>query len=106
MCANTTQRIQLCGSKNKKGITYDEIEKCWEERIKERWSNTPIESLKFARDCAFYGIKAGCKREKIEMPYKTSEDLGDDIDSFEDLNFAVEAFTKAVGDFFQVKSQG
>jgi hypothetical protein len=63
-----------------------------------------VKSLKFARDCAFYGIKAGCKREKIEMPYKTSEDLGDDIDSFEDLNFAVEAFTKAVGDFFQVKS--
>jgi hypothetical protein len=64
-----------------------------------------VKSLKFARDCAFYGIKAGCKREKIEMPYKTSEELGDDIDSFEDLNFAVEAFTKAVGDFFQVKSQ-
>ena len=64
-----------------------------------------VKSLKFARDCAFYGIKAGCKREKIEMPYKTSEELGDDIDSFEDLNPAVEAFTKAVGDFFQVKSQ-
>ena len=63
-----------------------------------------VKSLKFARDCAYYGIKAGCKREKIEMPYKTSEDLGDDIDSFEDLNFAVEAFTKAVGDFFQPKS--
>lgn len=63
-----------------------------------------VKSLKFARDCAFYGIKAGCKREGIEMPYKTSEDLGDDIDSFEDLNPAVEAFTKAVGDFFQPKS--
>lgn len=63
-----------------------------------------VKSLKFARDCAFYGIKAGCKREGIEMPYKTSEDLGDNIDSFEDLNPAVEAFTKAVGDFFQPKS--
>lgn len=64
-----------------------------------------VKSLKFARDCAFYGLKAGCKRAGIEMPYKTSEDLGDDIDSFEELNPCVEEFTKAVADFFQTKSQ-
>jgi len=64
-----------------------------------------VKSLKFSRDCAFYGIKAGCKRNKIDMPFKTSDELGDEIESFVELNPAVEAFTKAVGDFFQVKSQ-
>ena len=64
-----------------------------------------VKSLKFSRDCAFYGLRAGCKRNKINLPYSTSEELGDEIESFEDLNPAVEAFTKAVGDFFQTKSQ-
>lgn len=64
-----------------------------------------VKSLKFSRDCAFYGIKAACKRDKIEMPFESSEDLGDNIESFEDLAPAVELFTKAVGDFFQPKSQ-
>lgn len=64
-----------------------------------------VESLKFSRDCAFYGLQAACKRDKIEMPFESSEDLGDNIESFEDLAPAVELFTKAVGDFFQGKSQ-
>ena len=64
-----------------------------------------VKSLKFSRDCAFFGLKAGCKKNKINLPYATSEELGDEIESFEDLNPAVEAFTKAVGDFFQTKSQ-
>jgi hypothetical protein len=64
-----------------------------------------VKSLKFSRDCAFFGLKAGCKKNKIEMPFTSSEELGDEIESFEDLNPAVEAFTKAVGDFFQTKSQ-
>ena len=64
-----------------------------------------VKSLKFSRDCAFFGLRAGCKKNKINLPFATSEDLGDEIESFEDLNPAVEAFTKAVGDFFQTKSQ-
>lgn len=64
-----------------------------------------VKSLKFSRDCAFFGLKAGCKKNKINLPFASSEDLGDEIESFEDLNPAVEAFTKAVGDFFQTKSQ-
>jgi hypothetical protein len=64
-----------------------------------------VKSLKFSRDCAFYGLRAGCKKNKINFPFATSEELGDEIESFENLNPAVEAFTKAVGDFFQVKSQ-
>jgi hypothetical protein len=65
-----------------------------------------IKTLKFSRDCAFYGMKAGCKKNgRIEFPFKTSEDLGDSIESFEQLAPAVELFNKAVADFFQVKSQ-
>lgn len=63
-----------------------------------------IKTLKFSRDCAFYGIKAGCKKNNIDFPFKSSEDLGDAIESFEELAPAVELFNKAVGDFFQVKS--
>lgn len=64
-----------------------------------------VQSLKFSRDCAYHGIKAACKRDKISIPFESSEDLGDHIDSFESLAPAVEAFTQAVGDFFQTKSQ-
>lgn len=64
-----------------------------------------IQTLKFSRDCAYYGIKAAGKRDKISIPFESSEDLGDHIESFESLAPAVEAFTKAVGDFFQTKSQ-
>ena len=67
-------------------------------------SNKDIfQTLKFARDCAFYGIKSGCKRDKIEMPFESSEDLGDHIESFADLEPAIEAYNKAVGSFFQKK---
>lgn len=64
-----------------------------------------VESIKFARDCAYFGIKAACKRDKVEMPFTSSEDLGDHIESFDDLAPAIELFTKAVGDFFQPRSQ-
>lgn len=61
-----------------------------------------MKSLKFSRDVAFYGIKSGCKKQGVEMPFESSEDLGDEIESFEQLAPAVELFMKAVGDFFQV----
>ncbi len=35
-----------------------------------------VQSLKFSRDCAYHGIKAACKRDKISMPFESSEDLG------------------------------
>jgi hypothetical protein len=62
-----------------------------------------MKSLKFTRDVAYYGIKSGCKKQGVEMPFESSEDLGDEIESFEQLAPAVELFMKAVGDFFQVK---
>lgn len=62
-----------------------------------------LKTFKLYRDCAYFGMKAGCKKEGVEMPFASSEELGDNIDSFDQLTPAMEGFTKAVGDFFQVK---
>lgn len=65
-------------------------------------SQNPAESLKFARICAFYGIKAGYKKEGKKCPYETAEDLGDDVQSFTELTAAMEGFSESVSGFFQV----
>ena len=64
-------------------------------------SQNPAESLKFARICAFYGIKAGYKKQGKKCPYETAEDLGDDVQSFTELTAAMEGFSESVTGFFQ-----
>ena len=61
------------------------------------------ESMKFARDCAFYGIAAGMKKLGKKSPFHSSEEIAETIDSFDDLQPAIEAFTQSVSGFFQKK---
>jgi hypothetical protein len=61
------------------------------------------ESLKFARDCAFYGIASGLKKEGKKSPFHSSEEIGELISSFDDLQPAIDAFTHSVTGFFQKK---
>jgi hypothetical protein len=65
-------------------------------------AQNPAESLKFARICAFYGIKAGYKKQGKKCPYETAEDLGDDVQNFTELTAAMEGFSESVSGFFQV----
>jgi len=65
-------------------------------------AQNPAENLKFARICAFYGIKAGYKKLGKKCPYETAEDLGDEIQSFNELTPAMEGFTESVNGFFQI----
>lgn len=61
------------------------------------------ESMKFARDCAFYGIASGLKREGKKSPFHSSEEIAEKVEAFEDLQPAIDAFTKSVNGFFQPK---
>lgn len=61
------------------------------------------DSLKFARDCAFYGIAAGMKKIGKKSPFHSSEEIADSVECFEDLQPAIEAFTESVTGFFQKK---
>ena len=65
-------------------------------------AQNPAESLKFARICAFYGIKEGYKKQVKKCPYETAEDLGDDVQNFTELTAAMEGFSESVSGFFQV----
>ena len=61
------------------------------------------ESMKFARDCAFFGIASGMKKIGKKSPFHSSEEIAEAVDSFEDLQPAIEAFTESVTGFFQKK---
>jgi hypothetical protein len=61
------------------------------------------ESMKFARDCAFFGIASGLKKIGKKSPFHSSEEIAEAVDSFEDLQPAIEAFTESVTGFFQKK---
>ena len=66
-------------------------------------SQNVAESMKFARDCAFYGIASGLKKEGKKSPFHSSEEIGEVIESFEELQPALDAFTESVTGFFQKK---
>lgn len=59
-----------------------------------------VNTLKFARVVIFEGVKAGCKKEGIECPFKTSEDVADAITKFAEATEVMEIYTKAVLDFY------
>ena len=61
------------------------------------------ESMKFARDCAFYGIASGLKKEGKKSPCHSSEEIAEKVESFSDLQPAIDAFTESVSGFFQTK---
>lgn len=61
------------------------------------------QSLKFARECAFYGIASGMKKQGKKSPFHSSEEIAEAVESFEDLQPAIEAFTQSVTGFFQQK---
>jgi hypothetical protein len=62
--------------------------------------NTLVNTLKFARVVIFEGVKAGCLKEGIECPFKTSEDVANAITKFSDATAIMEEYTKAVADFY------
>jgi hypothetical protein len=66
-------------------------------------SQNVSESMKFARDCAFYGIAAGMKKIGKKSPFHSSEEIAEAVDSFDDLQPAILAFTESVTGFFQKK---
>ena len=66
-------------------------------------SQSVAESMKFARDCAFFGIASGLKKEGKKSPFHSSDEIGELVESFEDLQPAIEAFTHSVTGFFQKK---
>ena len=66
-------------------------------------SQNVSESMKFARDCAFYGIASGMKKIGKKSPFHSSEEIAEAIESFEDLQPAITAFTESVTGFFQQK---
>lgn len=61
------------------------------------------ESMKFARDCAFYGIASGLKKVGKKSPFHSSEEIAEAVESFDDLQPAIDAFTQSVTGFFQKK---
>ena len=61
------------------------------------------ESMKFARDCAFYGIASGLKKVGKKSPFHSSDEIAEVIASFEELQPAIDAFTESVTGFFQKK---
>ena len=65
----------------------------------------PAESLKFARTCAFYGIKAGYKKQGKKCPFETAEDLGEEVQNFNEITPAMEAFTESVTGFFKLNEK-
>jgi hypothetical protein len=66
-------------------------------------SQSVAESMKFARDCAFFGIASGLKKVGKKSPFHSSDEIGELVESFEDLQPAIEAFTQSVTGFFQKK---
>lgn len=66
-------------------------------------SNDVSGSMKFARDCAFFGIASGLKKEGKKSPFHSSEEIGELVESFEELQPAIEAFSTSVSGFFQQK---
>ena len=66
-------------------------------------SQNVAESMKFARDCAFYGIASGLKKVGKKSLFHSSDEIGELVESFEDLQPAIEAFTHSVTGFFQKK---
>ena len=59
-----------------------------------------VNTLKFARVVIFEGIKAGCLKEGIECPFKSSEDVANAITKFSDATKIMEEYTKAVAEFY------
>lgn len=59
-----------------------------------------IGRFKLARCAAYYGIKTGCRFEKIEFPWSDIEQFGDELESFHDLTPAVELLAEKIADFF------
>ena len=62
------------------------------------------ESMKLARDCAFFGAQSGCRKNKIDFPYTSSDDIAEVIESFNDLEPALNGFTVAIESFFREKA--
>jgi hypothetical protein len=60
-------------------------------------------SMKFARDCAFFGIAAGLKKEGKKSPFHSSEEIAELVESFEELQPAIQAFSDSVTGFFRQK---
>jgi len=61
------------------------------------------DSMKFARDCAFFGIASGMKKDGKKSPFHSSEEIAEAISSFEELQPAIDGFTQSVTGFFQPK---
>ena len=58
-------------------------------------------SLKFARCCAYYGIKSGYKKQGQKFPFVDIDDFADAIESFSEIEPVIAQFTKAVEEFFK-----
>jgi len=66
---------------------------------------TVSKSLKFSRVCAFHGIKAGYRKTGETFPFGDIDDLADAIQSFFEVEPALQAFTQAVEEFFKPRKK-
>lgn len=64
------------------------------------------QQLDFALFCAYHGINEGAACNGKDKPFILIADLGRQIKNYNQLLPAVEAFTKAVTEFFQIESEG
>lgn len=64
-------------------------------------SNNIAHSLKFARACAYYGIKSGYRKQGDKFPFVDIDDFADAIEAFSEIEPVIGLFTKAIEEFFK-----
>ena len=59
-------------------------------------------SMDFALQCAFYGILEGYEAHDEKTPFPTIQKLGASVKRFSELSPALDGFTQAMNDLFEV----
>lgn len=60
-------------------------------------------SMDFALQCTFYGILEAYEAQDEKTPFKTIQKLGAAVKRFSELSPALDGFTQAINDFFEVE---
>jgi len=62
-----------------------------------------VNNLQFTRLVAFEGVKAGYRKIGEACPFKTSEDLVDEVKNITEINPIIEEWVKRQAEFYQIE---